>query len=429
MRESSRLKHRTCNRPWFPYYTWTGREVGKLRGLQVQKGSVLPKLEAADLGRVQNIAQVSHILDACCRLTGMGFCAIARVTDDTWLTCAALDKVQFGLRPGDELPLNSTICAEIRQHRHIVAFDDASADPKYCTHHSPGLYGLKSYISVPIILEDGTFFGTLCAVDAEPRQVNTPEVIGIFTVFADLIASNLSQQVAFDATERALAAERETARLREEFIAVVGHDLRNPVTALSAGLRLLERNTAQPELVTREMRKSIVRINSIISNLMDLARGRLGGGIAAVMQTATPLNEVIQDVVNEISLAADQEIILNTSVHQPLAFDPQRIGQLLSNLLGNAVTHGVAKTAILLEAHVVADVLTISITNKGDPIPQDVLDGMFQPFTRGATPGAAGLGLGLYISSEIARGHGGALVARSEAGNITFTFTMPVLAG
>ncbi|MDB5665160.1 GAF domain-containing sensor histidine kinase [Cypionkella sp.] len=381
---------------------------------------------ATHVERVQRISQVGLILDVCCRVTGMGFSAVARVTDETWLTCAALDNVGFGLKPGDELPLQTTICDEIRQHKQVVVFDDAALDDKYKDHHTPRIYGLRSYISVPIIQTDGTLFGTLCAIDTNPRKINTPETIGMFKLFAELIASQLSAQSASEETARALIAERETARLREEFIAVVGHDLRNPVAAVSAGLRLLERNVPQSDVVRREMRKSIARMSSIISNLMDLARGRLGGGIAAAKQPGVILDDLINDVVTEIRAFSDQDIIVRSKVDAPIFCDPQRIGQLLSNLIGNAVTHGTEGFPVTLDANISQEVLTITVINQGRPIPDAVLEGLFQPFRRAEAHSSSGLGLGLYISSEIARGHGGTLTARCNGGEIAFTFAMPL---
>lgn len=381
---------------------------------------------ALDVGRVQSVKQVTAILDACCRLTNMGFSAVARVTDEKWLTCASLDHVSFGLKPGDELPLHTTICDEIRQHREIVVFDDASQDDRYREHHTPRIYGLRSYISVPIIMPNGDFFGTLCSIDTLPKKINTVEIIGIFKMFAELIATQLAAQEVVEETERALVAERETARLREEFIAVVGHDLRNPIAALNAGVRMLERDVARPEIVTREMKKSLSRMNSIISNLMDLARGRLGGGIDATKQSDVPLNDVIDLVVNEIRAFSKQEIIVKSTVNQAVFFDPQRLGQLLSNLVGNAVAHGEEAAPVYVEADVADEQLSVKITNKGFPMSKEVLDSLFQPFRRGDGTTANGLGLGLYISTEIARGHGGALTVHTSDGSVTFTFTMPV---
>src|ERR1700749_2815887 len=114
-----------------------------------------------DIQQIGDIAAVPTILDVVSRTTGMGFTAVARVTEDRWITCASRDELAFGLKPGDELKVESTICHEIRQSKEPVVIDDVGQDTAYCNHHTPAQYGFKSYISMPIIMADGSFFGTL----------------------------------------------------------------------------------------------------------------------------------------------------------------------------------------------------------------------------------------------------------------------------
>lgn len=121
-----------------------------------------------DVVAVESIAAVPTILDVVCQTTGMGFAAIARVTDDRWVACAVKDDIAFGLEPGGELSLETTICHEIRQSGTAVVIDHVAEDPAFCGHHTPARYGFQSYISMPIVLPDGTFFGTLCAIDPSP---------------------------------------------------------------------------------------------------------------------------------------------------------------------------------------------------------------------------------------------------------------------
>src|SRR5690606_39156924 len=97
----------------------------------------------------------------------------------------------------------------------------------------------RSYISMPIVRRDGSFFGTLCAIDTEPRQLNRSGTLSIFRSFAELVAALLDDQSALDRSRRALREERRSSRLREEFIAVLGHDLRSPLASISSGLRIL----------------------------------------------------------------------------------------------------------------------------------------------------------------------------------------------
>ncbi len=138
--------------------------------------------------------EIRAILDEVCRITGMGFAAVARVTDDRWIACQVLDKIEFGLKPGEELVLKTTICDEIRQSGEMVVIDHVSEDSNWRTHHTPALYGFESYISIPIVLHDGSFFGTLCAIDPHPRQLRASDAVARMQRLARVVADILSTE-------------------------------------------------------------------------------------------------------------------------------------------------------------------------------------------------------------------------------------------
>src|SRR6185437_11538065 len=163
---------------------------------------------SADIAAVQGIAAVPRILEVVCRSTGMGFAAVARVTEQRWICCAVRDEIAFGLTPGGELEVETTICHEIRQSGEAVIIDSVADDMAFCDHHTPAQYGFQSYISMPIVLADGSFFGTLCAIDPRPAHLNTPETTGMFRLFADLIAKHLDAGRQLAITESALRKER-----------------------------------------------------------------------------------------------------------------------------------------------------------------------------------------------------------------------------
>jgi len=144
-----------------------------------------------DVVAISKIDIVPKILKIICSSTGMGFAAVARVTEDKWIACSVCDKIGFGLEAGSELNLVTTICNEIRQSSEAVIIDDVSQDKFYAQHPTPALYGFQSYISVPIMRQDGSFFGTLCAIDPKPAKINNPETIELFTSFAELISFHL----------------------------------------------------------------------------------------------------------------------------------------------------------------------------------------------------------------------------------------------
>src|SRR5580693_1343111 len=199
----------------------------------------------ADIAAVQGIAAVPRILEVVCRSTGMGFAAVARVTEQRWVCCAVRDEIAFGLVPGGELEVGTTICHQIRQSHEAVVIDNVAEDSVYCRHPTPAQYGFQSYISMPIMLSDGTLFGTLCAIDPRPARLNTPQTVGMFRLFAELIAIQLDAVDRVAASEATLSGERATSELREQFIAVLGHDLRNPLASIAACAKVLAKTDSK----------------------------------------------------------------------------------------------------------------------------------------------------------------------------------------
>lgn len=383
-----------------------------------------------DIDAVRRIPAIPSILNVVCEATGMGFAAVARVTEERWITCEVLDNVHFGLTPGDELKVETTLCHQVRASRQEVVIDHVSEDADYCDHHTPRLYGLQSYISVPITLVDGSFFGTLCAIDSNPAKLKNPATIGMFRLFAELIAHHLNSDQQLNESRAALAEERMTTELREQFVAILGHDLRNPLSALEAGTRGLlkspldERSTQ----IVGLMRKSVSRMGALVEDMLDLARGRLGGGIHLQSATDEALHEVVAQVVDELRSAhPERQIVTELGDVGKLSYDRIRIEQLVSNLLGNALTHGAVDQPVTVTTTIIDNQLELAVANGGEAIPPHLLDNLFKPFFRAqAQPSQQGLGLGLYIASQIAKAHGGTLGVTSDDDQTRFVFHMPI---
>lgn len=379
---------------------------------------------------ISQIEAVPTILEVVCKTTGMGFAAIARVTDDQWIACRVHDEIAFGLEPGGELQIETTICNEIREHRQAVVIDDVANDPLFANHHTPAIYGLQSYISMPIVLPDGTFFGTLCAIDRVPRTLNTPATLGMFRLFADLIAFHLDANQKIRDSEAKLKFEQDSGGLREEFIAVLGHDLRNPLASIDAGAKMLQRAPLDDKSrsILRLMQSSVGRMSGLIDDVLDFARGRLGDGLIVEHADAVPVKSMIEQVIAELSSSHPERRIVAEIGDVSVRCDPARLGQLVSNLLANAITHGHAEGAITVQASVVCGLFELTVANPGDPIPAEVAEHLFKPFVRAsAKPSHQGLGLGLYIASEIARAHNGELTVRSTDAETVFTLSFAAL--
>ena len=390
----------------------------------------------ADIDAIQHIGAVPKILDVVGRLTGMGFVAVARVTSERWVCCAVRDNIQFGLEPGGELRVETTICNEIRQHGETVVINDVQTDGVFCKHPTPAMYGFRSYISAPIILNGGEIWGTLCAIDPQPRELNKPEVLGSFQLLSELIASQLeldrrlqSAETSLRTSQADLLDERRTAELREQFIGVLGHDLRNPLASVEAGMRILLKNLdtgKAPEIISM-VQKSVMRMAGLVDNIMDFARGRLGGGLTVKRDDWAPLTPVLEQVVGELRLVWPTAMIeTDIDIREPVDCDRAKIGQLFSNLLGNAITHGDPEEPVRVTAKTRANgTFELIVTNFGAPISSKAMANLFKPFSRGDRPSLQGLGLGLFIASEIARAHEGTLTADSTPAETTFVFTMP----
>jgi len=246
----------------------------------------------------------------------------------------------------------------------------------------------------------------------------------------DLLGARELAKAAEKATEEKLQHEREAAELREQFIAVLGHDLRNPLASMSAGARILAQ-TAQTEKehqVVAMMQTTAMRMAGLIDDVLDLTRGRLGGGIALERDTEKPLEPVLAQVVDELRLASPGRVIeTEFKIDRPVNCDRSRIGQMLSNLLGNALTHGASNKLVVVHASTQNGSFELWVANAGEVIPEASMDKLFQPFFRGkARASKQGLGLGLYIASEIAKAHRGELTVSSTVDETRFTFTMPL---
>jgi sigma-B regulation protein RsbU (phosphoserine phosphatase) len=230
-----------------------------------------------------------------------------------------------------------------------------------------------------------------------------------------------------------LQREHEASELREQFIAVLGHDLRNPLASISAGARILDRaaQTEKEHQIIAMMQTTVMRMAGLIDNVLDLARGRLGGGIGLERDAGKPLEPILTQVVDELRLASPGRVIdAEFKIVRPVNCDRSRISQMLSNLLGNALTHGASTKPVVVHAETRDGSFELWVANSGEPIPEAAMDKLFEPFFRGnshASRQGLGLGLGLYIASQIAKAHGGSLTVNSTAEETRFTFNMPLV--
>jgi signal transduction histidine kinase len=384
-----------------------------------------------DLLAVSQIGAVPTLLDVLCESTGMRFAAVARVTENTWTACAVKDDINFGLVVGGQLEVESTLCIESKRSLSPIVIDHASLDARYCNHHTPRRYRIESYVSVPIVLASGRYFGNLCAIDPAPAKVSDPKIIGMFTRFAALIAMQLDSDATREGVQNALRDERAASELREQFIAILGHDLRNPLQAISATSELLTRKLTDPVFagMASRIKANSKRMSLLINDVLDFAQGRLGGGLGLRVEEVGDIGRELQSVVKELQDGhPNRQILSEFRVSRPVPCDVGRIQQVASNLIGNALSHGAPESSVRVCASTSDNEFIFEVWNAGEPIPAEGRDKVFEPFWRNSSStNRSGLGLGLYICSQIVKAHGGLLtVTSSRDSGTTFSMHLPL---
>jgi signal transduction histidine kinase len=383
----------------------------------------------APVQAVQALPCVPDILSVMAEMTGLRFVCIAHVTPTSWTSCAVLDRIGFGLRPGDPLDVATTLCDSVRQVDAVIVIDHVSQDELFRDHPCPRQYGFESYISIPIHDAAGQFFGTLCGLDPRPLVLSEPKIVKSLELFAQLISKQLEAERRHAGQIAELSDEKATASLREGFIAVLGHDIRTPLSSILHGAQILQQRGGDDTTLTiaRTILRSGQRIGRMIDDVLDFVRGRLGGGIALELEPVDDLADALAQVVTECAGGYPQRAVASDiAIAGTVWCNRDRVTQLLSNLLANALRYGEPGTPVRVSAHVEDGTFRLAVANDGETIAPDKLDKLFEPYWRqdDGQP-RRGLGLGLYIAAEIARGHGGRLDVSSHDHHTVFTYSAP----
>jgi signal transduction histidine kinase len=232
--------------------------------------------------------------------------------------------------------------------------------------------------------------------------------------------------------KRELIRTRERADFDRLLLGIVSHDLQNPITSIGVSAQLLLRREELDERTIKAAARilsSVDRVERLIRDLLDLTRARLGGSIS-IKRRRTDVRAVTAQIVEELQIGHPDRIIevLHTGDGHGL-WDPDRLGQVLSNLLKNAIKYSYDKTPVRVATHGEQDCMVIEVHNEGRPIPDPLREHLFEPFHRGAgepDPTSRSIGLGLYIVDQIVRVHGGSIQVTSLAEQgTTFRVTLP----
>ncbi|HLM43536.1 MAG TPA: ATP-binding protein [Myxococcaceae bacterium] len=276
------------------------------------------------------------------------------------------------------------------------------------------------------VLEDGYF-------DLVFQPVRTPggaseDVLHIILDVTDRVHARKE-------AERLMALEQERAGFEQQLIGIVSHDLRTPIAAITMGAAVLLR---RPDVEERQRRtverilSSAGRANRMIHDLLDFTQARLGGGIKA-QRLPIDFHAIVRQVVEESQVSNPGRILRLTQTGDGRGeCDADRLSQLVSNLLSNALHYSPPDSVVRIETRGEPEHLVLTVSNAGAPISSEVLPRLFQPMQRGVggVSEARSVGLGLYIVDQVVRAHGGSVsVQSSHEDGTAFTVCLPRHAG
>jgi len=314
-------------------------------------------------------------------------------------------------------PIEDVIAGKCERELEIAALEGRFEDEGWRVRKDGTLMWANVVITALRSPDDGTLFG-----------------------FAK-VTRDLSERRKAEAAQRQLAAQQaalaEKTRIQEfleRFIAILGHDLRNPLSAIDMNLTRLREKVTDPALARMldRMASSSTRMARMIGQILDLTRSRLAGRLE-LQRAPMDLRDALTRIVEELRAAQPDRTIDLRSPSLPGTWDRDRLEQVFSNLVGNALLYGDPDRPITVEAVEAGDGATIHVDvhNHGAPIPEELQADLFNPFRRATfteetRKGGEGLGLGLYISRELVAAHGGTIDVRSAPGQgTTFRVALP----
>jgi PAS domain S-box-containing protein len=281
--------------------------------------------------------------------------------------------------------------------------------------------GVRAAAMFPLVAE-GRLLGTLGVLHSELHEHTTTEI-----ETAGAIANYLASMIG---RFTAIAKLDETIRYNELFTGVLAHDLRNPLGAIMMAAQLMQHLAEDDRLLKplQRITRSGERMSRMIDQLLDFTQARLGGGIPVSRKEAN-LEQLAKHAIDEAELTTTGwRFELRTAGDLLGRWDPDRIAQVFSNLAGNAVQHGSPERPLVVALDgTKPESVGVEIRNRGVVRPE-ILPAIFEPFrtTHQKRDGTKGLGLGLYITKEVVRAHGGSIVVTSsEDEGTAFRITLP----
>ncbi|MCF2497049.1 sensor histidine kinase [Dyadobacter chenhuakuii] len=404
----------------------------------------------SDIENVKNIPIVSTMLEVICKSTGMGFAAIARVTEDRWIACSVRDEISFGLVPGGELKIETTICNEIRDNRQAVIIDHVQISEIFADHHTPKMYGFQSYISIPIILRNGDFFGTLCAIDPKPALLNNAKTVGMFNLFAELIAFHLETLQVAEQSKTALNEMNhklvDSVIENRQFKYISNHNLQEPLRKMRVFSSMLVQageagDVEKIKFLAGKIDDCARKFSELVKELSEFSELYSDTDFELV-----DLRKLVAEVCGELSKELDEKNVRVQINELPVinaSFSQMK--QLFYSLITNSFQHSkrdglheitigskeiTQKNTPQLPVQNDAELIEIMIQDNGAGFSKQQLEKIFDIFPNLINEELEKSdGSGLVYCRKIVRNHGGSIAAESEPGQGTaFSIILPIRA-
>lgn len=331
-----------------------------------------------------------------------------------------------------------TFCHYALQQDGPLVIEDTHADPTYRAVPTVDSLGVRAYIGIPVRLE-GEVIGSMCVVDMKPRRWSDRE-IEILQSIADIVQREVLLLAAVgEGVRRSEASEAErkqldvAVRASRQVLNAVSHDLRSPLSSLVLALGILEPIVQGDVGGSRAIaiaRRQATHMQSRLDDLMDNAR--FAGGAMRLALAETDVAQLLQDISTDFSTAAEAAgVWMDVSVAESLPrvlVDPARMGQVLSNLVSNALKFTPAGGRIVLSARATPQTLVLEVSDTGRGIDPAAEKNVFEPFWQAVHGEHSGIGLGLHIAKSLVELHGGTIgVDRAPSGGACFRIEIPVV--
>ena len=345
-----------------------------------------------------------------------------------WLGFSAAElhgrRFQDLLTMGGRIFYQTHLAPMLRMHGSVT---EVKLDIRHCAGHKVTVLLNANQRQQPDgVVYDLALFGTTDRDKYERELLNARKLAE--ALLQEKTATELALKQAQAELSAAYAVAQRRALFAEQMVAIVSHDLKNPLTAIRMASDFLQRGerTAKERQLLRHIGQSSERAHRMIADLLDFTQARVGQGIT-IKAVPLDLHSVIEHAVDELRVAFPTATLVHQAEgHGQACLDADRVQQIIGNLVANSVAYGDLLQPITITSRLGDNACAISVHNHGPAIPEALLPGLFEPMTRGTDQGSEvrSVGLGLYIVRELARVHGGDVAVSScEARGTTFTVT------